>query len=186
MTNPTQPNQLPIQKSDINVLESEFGGIHVDFENAMRRMQEDMDAFWQHTSLFNPNPGAIGPAAIAPTADAGDEQMQRDIHNAQLALQPIEPTTSSSLVQDLGDDRHLRLRFDLRHFAPQELQVSINDNCLRVHARHEVKTPNRSVMREYTQEFSLPYGVDATAMKTKLSKDGVLSVEAPLMGLVRR
>ena len=49
-----------------------------------------------------------------------------------------------------------------------------------VHAKHEEKSDNRSVYREYNREFLLPKGVNPEAIKSSLSKDGVLTVEAPL------
>lgn len=55
-------------------------------------------------------------------------------------------------------------------------------DCLivQVHAKHEEKSDNRSVYREYNREFLLPKGVQPERIKSSLSKDGVLTVEAPL------
>lgn len=49
-----------------------------------------------------------------------------------------------------------------------------------MHAKHEEKSENRSVYREYNREFLLPNGVNPELIKSSLSKDGVLTVEAPL------
>ena len=49
-----------------------------------------------------------------------------------------------------------------------------------VHAKHEEKSDNRSVYREYNREFLLPKGVNPEDIRSSLSKDGVLTVEAPL------
>lgn len=171
MANQLLPHQLPSRNNNRNFHETD--GVRFDFDNAMRRIQQDMNEFWQHTSRIDARPNAIAPAAST---------QPNNSNNAKLALHPTE----SYMVQDLGDDRHLRLRFDLRQFAPHEVQINIDKRCLRVHARHEEKNENRSVMTEYTQEFSLPHGVDSAAMRSQLSADGVLSVEAPLMALVRR
>ena len=54
------------------------------------------------------------------------------------------------------------------------------DNRLLVHAKHEEKGNNRSVFREYNQEFMLPRGTNAELITSTLSTDGVLTVEAPL------
>lgn len=56
----------------------------------------------------------------------------------------------------------------------------IDDYLPQVHAKHEEKSENRSVYREYNREFLLPKGVNPEAIKSSLSKDGVLTVEASL------
>nr|CAD7406935.1 unnamed protein product [Timema cristinae] len=49
-----------------------------------------------------------------------------------------------------------------------------------VHAKHEEKSESKSVYREYNREFMLPKGTNPESIKSSLSKDGVLTVEAPL------
>ena len=49
-----------------------------------------------------------------------------------------------------------------------------------VHAKHEEKSDSRSVYREYNREFLLPQGSNPEMIKSSLSKDGVLTIEAPL------
>lgn len=54
-------------------------------------------------------------------------------------------------------------------------------NCnFQVHAKHEEKSDTKSVYREYNREFLLPKGTNPEAIKSSLSRDGVLTVEAPL------
>ena len=52
-----------------------------------------------------------------------------------------------------------------------------------VHAKHEEKSDSHSVYREYNREFLLPKGTNPEVIKSSLSKDGVLTVEAPLPAL---
>lgn len=54
---------------------------------------------------------------------------------------------------------------------------------MQVHAKHEEKTESKSVYREYNREFLLPKGTNPESIKSSLSKDGVLTVEAPLPAL---
>lgn len=56
-------------------------------------------------------------------------------------------------------------------------------SSVKVHAKHEEKTDSKSVYREYNREFLLPKGTNPEAIKSSLSKDGVLTVEAPLPAL---
>jgi HSP20 family molecular chaperone IbpA len=90
---------------------------------------------------------------------------------------------NSPLVQDTDAGKVLKLRFDVTSYVPEEIVVKTVDNRLQVHAKHEEKTENRSVYREYNREFLLPKGCNPEMIKSSLSKDGVLTVEAPLPAL---
>jgi hypothetical protein len=82
-----------------------------------------------------------------------------------------------------GDGKQLKLRFDVSQYVPEEIVVKTVDNKLLVHAKHEEKTDSSSVYREYNREFLLPNGTNPEAIKSSLSKDGILTVEAPLQAL---
>ncbi|XP_059483301.1 uncharacterized protein LOC132201282 isoform X1 [Neocloeon triangulifer] len=90
----------------------------------------------------------------------------------------------SPLIQpDGADNKMLKLRFDVSQYAPEEIVVKTVDNKLMVHAKHEEKSDSKSVYREYNREFLLPKGTNPEDIKSSLSKDGVLTVEAPLPAL---
>lgn len=86
----------------------------------------------------------------------------------------------SPLIQDTEEGRVLKLRFDVTQYEPDEIVVKTVDNRLTVHAKHEERTENRSVYREYNREFHLPDGTDVEQIRSSLSKDGVLTVDCPL------
>jgi len=86
----------------------------------------------------------------------------------------------SPLVQDTEEGRVLKLRFDVTQYEPDEIVVKTVDNRLTVHAKHEERSENRSVYREYNREFHLPDGTDVELIKSSLSKDGILTVDCPL------
>lgn len=105
---------------------------------------------------------------------------------------------NSPLIQDEGDSKVLKLRFDVSQYTPEEIVVKTVDNKLmvsiaqpeinsiltqeffQVHAKHEEKTDTKSVYREYNREFLLPKNVNPESIRSSLSKDGVLTVDAPL------
>lgn len=74
----------------------------------------------------------------------------------------------------------LKLRFDVTQYEPDEIVVKTVDNRLTVQAKHEERSENRSVYREYNREFHLPDGTDIELIRSSLSKDGILTVECPL------
>ncbi|KAL0272842.1 UNVERIFIED_CONTAM: hypothetical protein PYX00_005666 [Menopon gallinae] len=90
---------------------------------------------------------------------------------------------NSPLIQDQGDSKMLKLRFDVSQYQPEEIVVKTVDNKLLVQAKHEEKSESKSVYREYNREFLLPKGTNPESIKSSLSKDGVLTVEAPLPAL---
>lgn len=108
---------------------------------------------------------------------------------------------NSPLIQDDGDNKVLKLRFDVSQYTPEEIVVKTVDNKLmvrfwltvdplgplltpsfplQVHAKHEEKSDTKSVYREYNREFLLPKNVNPESIRSSLSKDGVLTVDAPL------
>ncbi|XP_017758935.1 PREDICTED: alpha-crystallin B chain isoform X3 [Eufriesea mexicana] len=93
---------------------------------------------------------------------------------------------NSPLIMDEGDRKMLKLRFDVSQYAPEEIVVKSVDNKLLVYAKHEEKTESKSVYREYNREFLLPKGTNPESIKSSLSKDGVLTVEAPLPAINTR
>ena len=62
----------------------------------------------------------------------------------------------------------------------RKLKINFYFCIFQVHAKHEEKTDTKSVYREYNREFLLPKGTNPETIKSSLSKDGVLTVEAPL------
>jgi HSP20 family molecular chaperone IbpA len=86
--------------------------------------------------------------------------------------------------QDIADQdgKCLRLRFDVSQYSPDEVSVKTVDGKLKVHAKHEEKSEFKSAYREFNKEFSLPIGTNPESIKSTLSKDGILTVEAPLPG----
>jgi len=86
----------------------------------------------------------------------------------------------SPLIQEDGQEKKLKLRFDVSQYTPEEIVVKTVDNKLMVHAKHEEKSETKSVYREYNREFLLPKGTDPEMIRSSLSKDGVLTIEAPL------
>ncbi|KAI9589667.1 hypothetical protein GQX74_007835 [Glossina fuscipes] len=104
-------------------------------------------------------------------------------HSATNASRPKQNYISdinSPLIQEDGDNKVLKLRFDVSQYAPEEIVVKTVDQKLLVHAKHEEKSDTKSVYREYNREFLLPKGVNPETIRSSLSKDGVLTVDAPL------
>ena len=68
----------------------------------------------------------------------------------------------------------------MQQFKPDELKVSVVDDFLVVEGKHEERGDEHgSISRQFNRRYKLPSDVDHQALVSKLSSDGVLSLEAP-------
>ncbi|XP_037071309.1 heat shock protein 30D-like isoform X2 [Pollicipes pollicipes] len=179
---------IPIKKSDCSVIDTEFSSIREHFDAEMRKMEDEMNKF--RTELINrESPRMQSSITSSSTTSQQSHQTSGGAPSTDLAMRSAaDPknwieSLNSPLVQDDGDKKHLKLRFDVSQYKPEEIVVKTVDNKLLVHAKHEEKSDCRSVYREYNREFLLPQGSNPEMIKSSLSKDGVLTVEAPLPAL---
>lgn len=162
---------IPIQfNRDFSVIDNEFASIRERFDSEMRRMEDEMNKF--RSELMNRESNFFETTSSSTT-------------NNSLSRAPPQPSQnndiSSPLIQCNDDgNKCLKLRFDVASYSPEEIIVKTVDNKLMVHAKHEEKTDTKSVYREYNREFLLPKNVNPESIRSSLSKDGVLSVEAPI------
>jgi len=158
----TSERQVPILKTELSILDNEFSSIRERFESEMRKMEDEMAKFRSiiidhEKNVFNKPPEPGTPTSWMPQAGL-----------------------ASPLIQDGSAGKELKLRFDVSQYAPEEIVVKTVDNRLQVSAKHEEKTENKSVYREYNREFLLPRTLDPSMITSNLSKDGILTIQAPL------
>ncbi|XP_046393975.1 alpha-crystallin B chain [Ischnura elegans] len=169
---------IPIKLGDFSVIDTEFSNIRERFDAEMRRMEDEMSRF--RSELMNRESNFFKTTTSSSTTSSSTSD--------GVAQRGGEPKTwldglNSPLIQDEGEGKSLKLRFDVSQYVPEEIVVKTVDNKLLVHAKHEEKTDTKSVYREYNREFLLPKGTNPESIKSSLSKDGVLTVEAPLPAL---
>lgn len=74
-----------------------------------------------------------------------------------------------------------QVNLDVQHFAPDELTVKAADGFLIVEGKHEEKRDDHGwVTREFKRRYELPNGCDIRGVQSRLSSDGVLTIDAPL------
>ena len=80
------------------------------------------------------------------------------------------------------DDDKYKIMVNVENYNPDELTIKTVGNAVQVEAKHMEKTSDgRSFSsRNFSQTFSLPKGVNPDEVKSSLSKDGTLTIEAPL------
>ncbi|XP_053600084.1 heat shock protein 30C isoform X1 [Plodia interpunctella] len=181
---------IPIKLGDFSVIDTEFSSIRERFDAEMRKMEEEMSKF--RSELMNResnnffksttrsyNFESVSSGGVTKSSESSTTSSQHS-DSRQLAEPSHWDSLNSPLIQDEGDGKSLKLRFDVSQYTPEEIVVKTVDNKLLVHAKHEEKSDTKSVYREYNREFLLPKGTNPEAIKSSLSRDGVLTVEAPL------
>jgi len=171
MADSANKRNIPIQfNRDFSVIDTEFSSIRERFDNEMRRMEDEMNKF--RSELMNRESNFFETTSSSTTSN--------NSNSLSRAPQSSVADINSPLIQDDGDNKVLKLRFDVSQYTPEEIVVKTVDNKLMVHAKHEEKSDTKSVYREYNREFLLPKNVNPESIRSSLSKDGVLTVDAPL------
>uniref|UniRef100_A0A336LHJ3 CSON012549 protein n=1 Tax=Culicoides sonorensis TaxID=179676 RepID=A0A336LHJ3_CULSO len=160
---------IPVKLGNFSVIDTEFASIRERFEDEMRKMEDEMSKF--RSDLLNRESNFF--ETTSSTTSSSNTALQKP-------QQSYVTDMNSPLIQEDGDNKVLKLRFDVSQYAPEEIVVKTVDQKLLVHAKHEEKSDTKSVYREYNREFLLPKGVNPESIRSSLSKDGVLTVDAPL------
>lgn len=81
--------------------------------------------------------------------------------------------------ENLVDDHEsFKVSFDVSKFKPEEIGIRSEDGELVVEGKQEVKNEESFTTRHFVRAFSLPRNIDRDSFKSRLSKDGILSIEA--------
>ncbi|CAK5083135.1 unnamed protein product [Meloidogyne enterolobii] len=175
--------RIDVNRSNKSVVDSEFDSMRDRFENEMRRVDEEMQRLRQEFDGYRPAGSRTSPLPqqrLGSTYSTSSPATGGTLLSSRPIYDPYFDNLKSPLIRDESDGKSLRLRFDVSQYKPEEVTVKTVDNRLLVYAKHEEKSPSRTVYREYNQEFMLPRGTNPEMISSTLSTDGILTVEAPL------
>lgn len=172
---------IPVRLGDFSVIDSEFSNIRERFDAEMRKMEDEMTKF--RSELMNRESNFFKTSSSTSSNTVSTNDGMKNVGGSGGQNNTWLESINSPLIQEDGDNKCLKLRFDVSQYQPEEIIVKTVDNKLLVHAKHEEKSDSKSVYREYNREFLLPKGTNPESIKSSLSKDGVLTVEAPLPAL---
>lgn len=136
------------------------------FDNEMRRMNEEMERMMKNMQQLAP--------VQAPASSVDDWRLTENFR------------LENPIITERDGSRKFKLQFDVRQFKPEEISVRTAGNTLSVHAKHEEKDQGKSAFREYNRQYTLPKDVHSEQLTSKLSTEGVLSIEAPLPAIEGR
>ena len=99
---------------------------------------------------------------------------------SNLPLSPYNFDNGVSRVE--CDEDNYKIMVDVHQFRPEDLVIKTVDDAVIVEANSEEKTSGgRSYStKSFSQSFNLPRGLDPGTVTSALSKDGVLTISAPL------
>ncbi|KAM7292537.1 heat shock protein beta-1 [Ixodes scapularis] len=110
--------RVPIQKSELSILDNEFSSIRERFEAEMKKMEEEMSRF--RSQLLDHERDFFSRAPGSQTGLGTGSKTWLDGMN-------------SPLIQDAEDgSKQLKLRFDVSQYVPEEIVVKTVDNRLQV------------------------------------------------------
>lgn len=130
------------------------------------------------TTKSSTNSSAIPTIPSSIMFDHGDDfKNERSLFSHSEALD-----TNDGISKVQYDDDTYKIMVNVENYNPDELTIKTVGNSIQVEAKHMEKTSDgRSFSsRNFSQTFSLPKGVNPDDVKSSLSKEGTLTIEAPL------
>ncbi|XP_013794634.1 protein lethal(2)essential for life-like [Limulus polyphemus] len=121
----------------------------------------------------------------------GDQNFGLGIHDSNF-LPPmfyddyLRPRRCSNRHRGSGHSRvtnekdKFQLSLDVNHFAPNEITVKTVGNSVLIEGKHEEKQDEHGIIsRQFVRRYMLPKEVDPETVRSSLSLDGILTVDAP-------
>ncbi|RCN31827.1 Hsp20/alpha crystallin family protein [Ancylostoma caninum] len=145
-----------------------FEDIEECVEHIYSPVQEETTAFDDIERCMEP---IDGPLQNEITVFDDMEECSEFIHS------PVqEETISPEEVTD--DGSKLTLSLDVSNFEPEELNVNLDGRTLTIEGKQEVKEDDSYCMRSFTRQLELPEDVDVEQIRSTITEDGRLSIEA--------
>ncbi|KAK7872932.1 hypothetical protein R5R35_004251 [Gryllus longicercus] len=89
-------------------------------------------------------------------------------------------------ISDIQDNRDTyKVNLDVQQFRHDEISVKMVGNHIVVEGKHKERQDEHGyISRQFQRRYKLPEGIVVDAVESKLSSDGVLSIEAPKKTIV--
>ena len=100
------------------------------------------------------------------------------------------PWRSLASASDSGstissDKDKFQIALDVQQFSPEEISVKVAENMVTIEGKHEERKDEHGyISRQFTRKYNLPKDCDLDAIKSSLSSDGVLTIQAPKLNSI--
>ncbi|KAK2844413.1 hypothetical protein Q5P01_011072 [Channa striata] len=95
----------------------------------------------------------------------------------------ISETDNNSSAEVVCDETGFTVRVDVKHFNPEDLMVKVTGDFVEVQGKHEEKKQDGSgfTTRQFNRRYRIPKEVNAMALESAVSPDGILIISAPML-----
>ena len=108
-------------------------------------------------------------------------EMERMSPFGSLRHRLLDPYRTVPIETTEDGQRLYKIALDLGHdFRPEDINVTVKDRSVTVKARRESEENGCKQLREFSYQYSLPEDVNLENVKSLLTSDGLLTIEAPL------
>ncbi|GFS00357.1 alpha-crystallin B chain [Elysia marginata] len=144
-----------------------------DMERRRREWEDEIDRMRKDFFTMRPDPPDFGRAL--------DSTGTLSRLPARLSGRVQEEDDGKAIIEkDEHGQPMFKVRFNMKDYNPEEVNVKMDSSKIMVSARHEEKSEGSTVSREYSREVNIPRDVDPLALQCTLNPDGFLVVHAPL------
>ncbi|EGT39261.1 hypothetical protein CAEBREN_16878 [Caenorhabditis brenneri] len=86
---------------------------------------------------------------------------------------------SDTIGEVVNDDSKFSVQLDVSHFKPEDLKIQLDGRELKIEGTQETRTEHGYSKRSFSKMILLPEDADLTALKSAISNEGKLQIEAP-------
>lgn len=86
---------------------------------------------------------------------------------------------SDTVGEIVNNDTKFSVQIDVSHFKPDDLNIQLDGRELKIEGVQETKTEHGHAKRSFSRMILLPEDVDLTHLKSAISNEGKLQIEAP-------
>merc|ERR1719402_645105 len=104
-----------------------------------------------------------------------------NMFNSKIEQLGMFKNEDSQVITIKDDPEKFEVRVDTSQYRADEIEVNVDARIISVKGKHEEKSEDgrKMVARQFSRKYSLPVGVNAESVISKLSSDGVLIISAP-------
>lgn len=142
-----------------------------------RRLSPQMRHYWRERSLWDP----------FSDVERSMNRMFREMERLSpfRAVTPwsrlFEPFREVPIETTEDGQRLYKIALDLGHeFKPENINVTVKDRLVTIKAKAETETDGCKQLRQFQYQYTLPEGANLEQVKSLLTPDGRLTIEAPL------
>ncbi|CAF4050437.1 unnamed protein product [Rotaria sp. Silwood2] len=85
------------------------------------------------------------------------------------------------IIDTISGQKQLKMNVAVKNYRPEQIKVSVKNDELIVQAEHAYSDNNRSERSFLTKSITLPPGTQIEQLRSFLSGDGQLEIEAPFI-----